>query len=102
MLRNNASGPEIGLPGRIWAGLLPGKHRPAFGRPEDRFRCFPGSSPAEIRPGRPISGPEALLRNVEYLILKLAFCFGHPEGGQMGPHPDFPSISWVYRGFCNT
>ena len=23
-LRNNASGPEIGLPGRIWAGLLPG------------------------------------------------------------------------------
>jgi hypothetical protein len=27
MLRNNASGPEIGLPGRILAGLLPGKHR---------------------------------------------------------------------------
>ncbi len=27
MLHNNASGPSIGLPGRIWAGLLPGKHR---------------------------------------------------------------------------
>jgi hypothetical protein len=27
MLRNNASGPEIGLPGRILAGLLPGKHQ---------------------------------------------------------------------------
>ncbi len=27
MLRNNASGPEIGLPGRILAGLQPGKHR---------------------------------------------------------------------------
>ena len=25
--------------------------------------CFPGSSPAKIRPGRPISGPEALLHN---------------------------------------
>ncbi len=24
----------------------------------------PGSSPAEIRPGRPISGPEAILRNI--------------------------------------
>ncbi len=32
--------------------------------PEVRFRRFPpGSSPAEIRPGRPISGPEALLRS---------------------------------------
>ncbi len=46
MLRNRASGPAIGLPGRIWAGLLSGKHR--------------------NRPGRPISGPEALLRNIEY------------------------------------
>jgi hypothetical protein len=27
MLRNSASGPEICLPGRILAGLLPGKHR---------------------------------------------------------------------------
>jgi hypothetical protein len=27
MLRNSASGPEIGLPGRILAGLLPGRHR---------------------------------------------------------------------------
>jgi hypothetical protein len=27
MLRNNASGPEIGLPGQILAGLLPGIHR---------------------------------------------------------------------------
>jgi hypothetical protein len=34
--------------------------RPAFGRPEGPFRCFPGSSPAKIRPGRPIYGPEAL------------------------------------------
>ncbi len=32
MLCNGASGPEIGLPGRIVAGLLPGKHlRPAGG-----------------------------------------------------------------------
>ena len=39
----------------------------AEGRPEGRFRCFPGSSPAKIRPGRPISGPEALLRNLEHI-----------------------------------
>ncbi len=41
MLRNSASGPEIGLLGRILAGLLPGKPksalRPAFGRPEGLF-----------------------------------------------------------------
>ncbi len=30
------------------------------------FPVFPGSGPAKIRPGRPISGPEALLRNIEY------------------------------------
>jgi hypothetical protein len=36
MLRNSVSGPEIGLPGRILAGLLPGehRHRPS-GRPSD-------------------------------------------------------------------
>ncbi len=27
MLRNSASGPEIGLPGRLLAGLLPGNHQ---------------------------------------------------------------------------
>ncbi len=43
--------------------------RPAFGRPEGRFRCFPESSPAEIRPGRPIYGPEALLRNIGYQLV---------------------------------
>ena len=64
MLCNSGSGPEIGLPGQILAGLLPGKrrNRPS-GRPEGRFRCLPGSSPAKIRPGSPIYGPEALLRN---------------------------------------
>ncbi len=39
---------------------------PAFGQPEVRFRYFPNSSPAKIRSGRPMSGPEALLRNIEY------------------------------------
>ncbi len=69
MLRNRASGPEIGLPGRILAGLLPGKNRnrPSF-RPEGRFLCFPGSSPAKIRPRRPIYGPEARLRNLQLPI----------------------------------
>ncbi len=38
--------------------------RLAEGRPEGRFRCFPGSSLAKIKPGSPISGPEALLCNI--------------------------------------
>ncbi len=42
------------------------------GRPEGRFRCFPGSSPAKIRPRRTISG--------------LA---------QTGPHPVF---MWILKG----
>ncbi len=39
--------------------------RPAFGRPEGPLQRFPGSSPAKIRPGSVISGPEALLRNMK-------------------------------------
>ncbi len=60
ILHANASGPAIGLPGRILGGLLPGRHRnrpsgrPKAGRradfsafrPEGRFQCFPGSSAA--------------------------------------------------------
>ncbi len=37
--------------------------RPAEGRPEGRFWCLPGGSPAKIWPGSSIYGPEALLRN---------------------------------------
>ncbi len=36
--------------------------RPAEGRPEER--CVSPTNPAEIRSGNPISGPEALLRNI--------------------------------------
>ncbi len=69
MLRNSAPGPEIGLPVWISAGLKSGKPqiqalRPAFGRPEGQFFCFPNQNAAEIRPGSPICGPEALLRNI--------------------------------------
>ncbi len=60
---NRPSGPDFG---RTATGNTPKSAlRPAFDRPEDRFRCFPDSSPAKIRPGRPISGPEAVLRNIE-------------------------------------
>ncbi len=74
MLRNSASGLEIGPPGGTLAELLPGKirNRPprlAFGRQEGRFRIFPGSSPAKILPGRPNYGPEALLHNIGYILL---------------------------------
>ncbi len=56
--RNRPSRPDSGTFGRP-------ELRPAEGRPEVRLRCFPGSSPAKIWPGRPISGPEALLPNIE-------------------------------------
>ncbi len=48
------------------------------------LRPLSGSSPAKIRPGRPIYGPEALLRNIEYpweglggiLVVVLMICDG--------------------------
>ncbi len=62
MLRNSASGPEIGLPGRISTGFSPGEpqNRPS-GRRAD-FDVFP----IRVRPGSPFSGPEALLRKMGY------------------------------------
>ena len=87
-LRNSASGPDIGLPGRILAGLLLGKHRHGpSGRPKGRFLCFPGSSPAKIRPGRPIFGPEALLRKIEFpqLYLRTLFILFLPTPPPVGP-----------------
>ena len=52
MLRNIASGPEIGL---------------------GRFLRFPRRRPAKIQRGRPISYPGALLRNIEYRHFNLIF-----------------------------
>ncbi len=74
MLRNSASGPHIGLPGQICAGLLPGKHRNLPpGRPKAAQRADFGAFPvairknperkADLRPG------STILRNIEYLIL---------------------------------
>jgi hypothetical protein len=44
---------------------------------------LPGSSPAKIRPGRPIYGPEALLRNIEYTVL---------HNSVSGPEIGFPGM----------
>ncbi len=38
--------------------------RQAFGRSDGQFLDFPDWNPAEIQPESPISGPEALLRNI--------------------------------------
>ncbi len=63
---NRPSGPVFG---RTAAGKTPkSTRRQAVGRPEARFRCFPGSSPAKLRPGRTIYGPDAPLRNTEYTL----------------------------------
>ncbi len=65
MLRNNASGPGIGLPGRILAGLLPGKHRNRIsGRPSAGRRADVGSLPVAVRPK---SGPEGRRSQFEFL-----------------------------------
>ncbi len=54
---NSLSGPEIGLLGRILAGLLPGKHRhPPSGRPKAGRRADFCISPVAVRPK---NGPEA-------------------------------------------
>ena len=60
MLRNSASGRL--LVEKASQPALP----PARGRPEGRFRCF------GIRPGIPISGPEALLRKIGQQLLSVA------------------------------
>ncbi len=59
---NRSSWPDFGRTanGKTAKSFL----RPAFGRPEGRFRRFPGRSQATIRPGRPIPGPEALLCDI--------------------------------------
>ena len=76
----------IVLPGRklaFWAGFWPDCHRertesgpaagrrPSAGRRAD-FGAFPVAVRPKIRPGRPISGPEALLRNIMYLNYKFS------------------------------
>ncbi len=59
---NRPSGPDFG---RTATGNTPKSAlRPAFGRPEGRFPCFP-NSPAKIWPGRPMSAPEALSRDIK-------------------------------------
>ncbi len=51
LLRNNASGPEISLPGRILAALPSGKHRNRpSGRPKAGRRAYFGISPVAARP----------------------------------------------------
>ena len=64
MLRNRPFGPAFGRTA-TWKAPKSAL-RPAFGRPESRCCFFPGSScPAISRPGRPIYGLEAVLRNIE-------------------------------------
>ncbi len=66
MLRNIASGPEIGLPGRISARFRSGKrqNRPS-GRPNAGRGGDLDAFPIRIPPVTPISGPEALMRNIK-------------------------------------
>ncbi len=61
---------EIGLPGRILAGLLPGNHRHRP-RPEGRFRWCPGSSPATIWPGNQFMARKHSLLAISTRVIRL-------------------------------
>ncbi len=53
---------------RVHAGFWPECYQESAEigpRPEGLFLYFLGSNPAEIQPGRPIYGPEAILRNMK-------------------------------------
>ncbi len=70
MLHNNASGPEIGLPGRISAGANLIMSSPAGRQSAGRLtlrvsRLDSGRNPAR----KPDFGPEALLRNMKYIAV---------------------------------
>jgi hypothetical protein len=61
MLRNSASGPEFGLPGRILAGLLQGKHRNRpSGRPAAGRRAHFSTFPIGVRQN-PAGGPISVI-----------------------------------------
>ncbi len=97
MLLNCASGQEIGLPGRISAGFLSGKLRPAEGQPESLYCGFPVQSPTEVRPGRPISGPEALVRNVGHIVTGPLRISSHPLEFMMA---EFTGYARVHHYRC--
>ncbi len=64
MFRNSASGPKIGLPRRISDCYREDTEiGPSAGRRAD-FGAFPIAVRPKIWPAEPISGPEALLRNI--------------------------------------
>ncbi len=65
VLRNIASEPEMGLPGRILAGLLPGKHRNLpSGRPNAGRRAI-----SKIRPPRGLSSCGRIRRLGGFILL---------------------------------
>ncbi len=72
--------------------------RPAEGRPEGRVGCLPGSSPAKILPGRPISGPEALLRNIGLLIRSWGYPSRTREGSIFGVWPAPGAWKTILKG----
>ena len=61
-LHNRVSGPEIGSPGRIMPALSQGGHR---NRPSGRRADFDSCRQSKTRPGSLISGPGALLHNIQ-------------------------------------
>jgi hypothetical protein len=104
MLRNSASGPEIGLPGRILAGLLPGNHphRPAVVKDSLYFvfGCAKQVPALLSKVGRDLFQPPMEVRSLCPAVFKDVFyCFlvTPPPGGvpREGPDCRFPSEAVV-------
>ncbi len=88
MLRNSASGPEIGLPGRILAGLLTGKHRNRpSGRPKAGRRAYFGAIPVAVRPK---SGPEGRFTARKHYCVTWSTC-PPPPPSNLAPSQPSPS-----------
>ncbi len=93
MLRNSASGPEIGLLGRILAGLLLGKqrHRPS-GRPKAGWRADFGSFLIAVRPK---SGPEVRFPARKHYCVVLSTSTKAPGPFWYAPRPGVPRLRGI-------
>ncbi len=87
MLRNSASGQEIGLQGWILAGLLPGKHRKGpSGRPAGRWAYF-GPSPLDVRQK---SGPDGRFPARKHYGVTSSIVISIPTSRVEGRRPSRP------------
>ncbi len=101
MLHNRAPGPKIGLPGRFRPDcfLENTKIVPPAGQPSACRRADFEAFPIIIRPGNPISGPEAVLRDEGQLVFGRIPLRGPLRRHGVGLVPHLARLSW-HSGPC--